>query len=191
MDVFIDPLSSSPPLFVFGAGHVGYHVARLAALVGFQVHVVDDREKFANGDRFAPPIAFTVEAIPGWIGRHPLPSDGYAVVVTRGHRDDLDTLRGLVGQPLKYLGLIGSKAKVARLYDALQAEGCAAAELARVQAPIGLDIGAITPEEIALAIVAELVAVRYGKLDPAPDANGQIVRSSKWTPSLSAAAPNT
>lgn len=182
MDVFIEPVVSAPKVFVFGAGHVGYQVARLASLVGFQVHIVDDREKFVNAERFPEPVSFAVEHIPTWIAGHPLPPDAYCVIVTRGHRDDLEALRGVVQQPLKYLGLIGSRAKVARLFEALGEEGVESGNLRRVHAPIGLDIGAVTPEEIAVAIVAELIAVRYGRIDAGAEAPAQSVRTSKWTP---------
>jgi xanthine dehydrogenase accessory factor len=163
MDVFIEPVEASPEVFIFGAGHVGYCVAKLAHEVGFRVHVVDDREKFANAERFGPDIDVAVEDIPAWLADRQLPSTAYAVIVTRGHRHDLDALRALSAGPLRYLGLIGSKAKVRRIFDALQAEGIEAARLARVHAPIGLDIGAITPQEIAVSIVAELIAVKHGK----------------------------
>src|SRR5687767_2460228 len=112
MEVFIEPVEASPALFVFGAGHVGYFVARMAHEVGFRVHVVDDREKFANSERFGPDIDVAVEDIPAWLEKHTLSATTYAVVVTRGHRHDLDTMRGLLRSPLRYLGLIGSKAKV-------------------------------------------------------------------------------
>lgn len=187
MDVFIEPVVTAPRVFIFGAGHVGYQVARLASLVGFQVHIVDDRAKFANAERFPDPISFAVEHIPSWIDAHPLPPDAYGVIVTRGHRDDLEALRGVARQPLKYLGLIGSKAKVARLYEALGEEGFGSDDLRRIHAPIGLDIGAITPEEIAVAIVAELIAVRYGKVG-AVDSGAEAVRTSKWTPATVAAS---
>jgi xanthine dehydrogenase accessory factor len=86
------------------------------------------------------------------------------VIVTRGHTHDLDALRAVVANPMRYVGLIGSKAKVRRIFDALQEEGIAAESLRPVHAPIGLDIGAITPQEIAVSIVAELIAVKHGKI---------------------------
>jgi xanthine dehydrogenase accessory factor len=164
MQVFIEPVEPSPDLFVFGAGHVGYHVAKLGHEVGFRVHVIDDREKFANSARFGVGIEVVVEQIPAWLEAHRLPPTAYAVIVTRGHTHDLEALRALAGTPLRYLGLIGSKAKVKRIYDALLDEGVPKEALARVHAPIGLDIGAITPQEIAVSIVAELIAVKHGKI---------------------------
>jgi xanthine dehydrogenase accessory factor len=169
MEVFIEPVEASPELFVFGAGHVGFFVGRMAHEVGFRVHVIDDREKFASSERFGPDIDVVVEDIPTWLASRRLPATAYAVIVTRGHRHDLDALRALTANPLRYLGLIGSKAKVRRIFDALLEEGTPPERLQNVYAPIGLDIGAITPQEIAVSIVAELVAVKHGKIAKAGD----------------------
>ena len=163
MDVFIEPVEAAPALYVFGAGHVGYFVGKMAHEVGFRVHVVDDREKFANAERFGQGIDVVVDDIPTWLQAHQLPPTAYAVILTRGHRHDLDALRALTAHPLRYLGLIGSKAKVKRIYDALREEGITVDQLRSVHAPIGLDIGAITPQEIAVSIVAELIAVKHGR----------------------------
>ncbi len=167
MEVYIDPIAPAPRLYIIGAGHVGFHLARAAADSGFRIHVVDDREKFANAERFPSADAIVVEDIADWLHQAELPPSAYVVVVTRGHTHDLDALRALAARDLRYLGLIGSRAKVARVFDALTAEGMPAECLARVHAPIGLDIGAITPAEIAISILAELIAVRHGK-DVAP-----------------------
>ena len=173
MDVYIEPIEPSPELYVIGAGHVGFHLARLANEVGFRVHVVDDREKFANAERFPTAAEIVVEDIPAWIGRSTIPAHAYAVIVTRGHTNDLEALRALAPRELRYLGLIGSRAKVARIYEALTEAHMPADELARVHAPIGLDIGAVTPQEIAVSILAELIAVKHGKEHPI---------SLRWTP---------
>ena len=164
MEVFIEPVEPSPEVYVFGAGHVGYFVVKMAHEVGFKVHVIDDREKFADTERFSEGIDVVVDDIPTWIETHQLPPTAYAVIVTRGHTHDLDALRALTASPLRYLGLIGSKAKVKRLYDALIEEGLSPDALKAVHAPIGLDIGAVTPQEIAVSILAELVAVKHGKI---------------------------
>ena len=164
MEVFIEPVEAAPDVYVFGAGHVGQFVAEFAHEVGFRVHVIDDREKFASRERFAEGIDVVVEHIPTWLENHPLPPTAYGVIVTRGHTHDLDALRALVKSPLRYVGLIGSKAKVRRIFDALLEEGASADTLKPVHAPIGLDIGAITPQEIAVSIVAELIAVKHGKI---------------------------
>ena len=134
---------------------------------GFRTHVLDDREKFANTERFPDAAEVIVDTIPEWLHRADLSPNAYVVIVTRGHTHDLDALRSLAARDLRYLGLIGSKAKVKRIYDALLAEGMPPECLQRVNAPVGLDIGAVSPEEIAVAIMAELIAVRRGKIqDP-------------------------
>ena len=167
MQVYIEPLEATPHLYVIGAGHVGYHLGRLAHTIGFRTHVLDDREKFASQERFPEAQDVIVDTIPDWLHRADLPSNAYVVVVTRGHTHDLDAMRALAARDLRYLGLIGSKAKVKRIYDVLLAEGMPAECLRRVHAPVGLDIGAVSPEEIAIAILAELIAVRRGKIqDP-------------------------
>jgi len=174
MDVYIEPIEPSPELYIIGGGHVGFHLARVAHEVGFRVHVIGDREKFANAERFPTAVEVIVDDIPSWIARVSLPAHAYAVIVTRGHTNDLEALRALAPRELRYLGLIGSRAKVARIYDALVADRIPAGTLKRVNAPIGLDIGAVTPQEIAVSILAELIAVKHGKTHPT---------SMKWTPS--------
>jgi xanthine dehydrogenase accessory factor len=177
MSVFIEPLEAPPALYVFGAGHVGYYLARVASEAGFELHVIDDRAAFANRERFPFAASVVVEDIPTWLAQTALPASAYAVVVTRGHRHDLDALQALSTRELRYLGLIGSRAKVARIYDQLLTEGRATLEqLSRVHAPIGLDIGAVTPQEIAVSIAAELVAIRRGKAMAIADA------SLRWMP---------
>jgi xanthine dehydrogenase accessory factor len=165
MEVFIEPVEAAPDVYIFGAGHVGYSLARMAHDTGFRVHVIDDREKFANAERFEAGTDVIVDDIPTWLQAHQLPSTAYAVVVTRGHKHDIDALRALASSNLRYVGLIGSRAKVKRIYDALRDEGISPEMLSRVHAPIGLDIGAITPQEIAVSILAELIGVKHGKLD--------------------------
>jgi xanthine dehydrogenase accessory factor len=163
MDVYIEPIEPSPELYIVGAGHVGFHLARIAEEVGFRVHVADDREKFANAERFPTAAEIVVEDIPAWIAGASIPAHAYVVIVTRGHTNDLEALRALATRDLRYLGLIGSRAKVARIYDELLGAGMPADTLTRVHAPIGLDIGAVTPQEIAVSILAELIAVKHGK----------------------------
>lgn len=162
MDVFIEPLDPSPRLYIVGAGHVSQHLARIAHVAGFRVHVLDDRERFASRDRFPEAAEIAVDDLAAWLGATDLPPSAYVVVVTRGHAHDLDAMRALAGRELRYVGMIGSRAKVAKIMGALADEGAPPDWLARVRAPIGLRIGAVTPEEIAVSIVAELVAVRRG-----------------------------
>jgi xanthine dehydrogenase accessory factor len=178
MDVYIEPIEPSPELYVIGAGHVGFHLARLAHEVGFRVRVVDDREKFANAERFPTATEIVVDDVPAWIERTTIPAHAYTVIVTRGHTNDLEALRALAPRELRYLGLIGSRAKIARIFEALRSDQMPEEHLARVHAPIGLDIGAVTPQEIAVSILAELIAVKHGKFASRDAAE----RSMKWTP---------
>jgi xanthine dehydrogenase accessory factor len=181
MEVFIEPIEPAPAVYIFGAGHVGQFVGRVAHEAGFRVHVVDDREKFANRERFPEAAEIIVDDIPTWLSNSSLPSSAYAVVVTRGHRHDLDALRALAPRNLRYLGLIGSRAKVKRIYDVLVEDGTVPIDrLETIHAPIGLDIGAVTPQEIAVSIVAELIAIRRGKADAVAAA------SLRWMPKLRA-----
>ena len=162
MDVFIEPLDPAPPLCIVGAGHVSRLLAEVAARVGFRVTVLDDREKFANAERFPGAAEVVVDGIASWLAAADLPETAFAVVVTRGHTHDLEAMRALANRPLRYVGMIGSRAKVARILEALRESGASPDWLSAVRAPIGLAIGAVTPEEIAISIVAELVAVRRG-----------------------------
>ncbi len=163
MEVYIEPLEPAAHLFLVGAGHVSEHLARFAAHTGFQVHVIDDRQKFANSERFPDAKDIVVDTIPDALARIDWPANSYLVVVTRGHKYDFDALRAVAGRSFRYAGMIGSRAKVKRIFDELVAGGCPADWLQQVHAPIGLDIGAVTPAEIAVSILAEMIAVRNGK----------------------------
>lgn len=160
--VFYDPLLPPERLLVLGGGHVGRAVAAAAHAVGFAVTVADDRAEYLAPERFPAGVetllggyAETVEAF-SW------DASAYAVIVTRGHLADLESLRAVLGKPWRYAGLIGSRRKVRLLTDQVLADGFDPAKVASVNAPIGLDIGAETPEELAVSIVGELVAVRRG-----------------------------
>ena len=108
MEVFIEPIEASPAVYIFGAGHVGYYLGRIAHEAGFAVHVIDDRAAFANRERFPFATEVIVDDIPQWLQNTPLPATAYAVIVTRGHRNDLDALRALAPQALRYIGLTGA-----------------------------------------------------------------------------------
>ena len=159
LEVFIEPVLPPSELYLFGAGHVSLNVCKVAQLAGFNVHVVDDREAYASRERFpeAEVIAGDFDEV---LARLALPEGAYVVIVTRGHRDDMRVLRWAVETQARYIGMIGSRRKVLTTYKELEKEGVAAEKLERVNAPVGLEIGAVTPEEIAVAIVAEMIAVR-------------------------------
>ena len=159
LEVFVEPILPQPVVYLFGGGHVSMAVAKAAQAAGFGVAVVDDREAFANADRF--PMAHEI-----YIGFEDAfekirpNASSYLVIVTRGHKEDMRVLAWAVRTEARYVGMIGSRRKVFSVYKALQQEGYRIEEFERVFAPMGLEIGALSPEEIALSIVAELVAVR-------------------------------
>jgi xanthine dehydrogenase accessory factor len=185
MDVFIEPIEPAPRLYIIGAGHVGYQLGQIAPTVGFRLHIVDDRQKFANHERFCAADEVIVEDVAEWARGAAIPESAFVVVLTRGHRQDFDVLRALADRTFRYVGLIGSRAKVARLTDALLADGVSPDWLRQLHAPIGFDIGAVSPEEIAVAILAELIAVRRGKVE-----DGKPALSLQWTaPPIRAAEP--
>lgn len=160
LEVFIEPVLPPAILYVFGAGHVAINLCRAASNAGFDVIVADDRSSYATKERF--PDAREVHALdfePATQQFDPNESS-YIVIVTRGHHDDMRILRWAVQTRARYVGMIGSKRKVIEISKTLQNEGLPAHLFERVHAPIGLDIGAITPEEIAVAITAELIAIR-------------------------------
>ena len=162
MEVFIEPIQSVPTLLLFGAGHVAQPLARLAHAVGFRVEVADDRPKFANPGRFPDAAKVVVEAPREAAASLSLGRSSYAVVVTRGHRGDADALEAVVGRGLKFVGLLGSKAKLVHVLTELEDRGVPAEARAEVRCPLGIEIGAETPEEIAVSILSEMVAVRRG-----------------------------
>ncbi len=160
MEVYLEPILPDPVLFIFGAGHVGQCAAATAQSVGFKIAVVDDRIKYANSERF--PGADTVYVGP-WdevFKKLPINNSSYILIATRGHQFDLTCLRFSVRSPAKYIGLLGSRRKTRLLFEVLEKEGIDPVNFQRVFAPVGLEIGSETPEEIAVSIVAELVAVR-------------------------------
>jgi xanthine dehydrogenase accessory factor len=160
LEVFIEPILPPALLYVFGAGHVAANLCQVAASAGFDLIVTDDRTSYATKERF--PSAREVHALDFDEATKQLdPNEAsYIVIVTRGHRDDMRLLRWAVQTRARYIGMIGSKRKVIGIFKTLQEEGVPAHLFDRVHAPIGLDIGAVTPEEIAVAITAELIAFR-------------------------------
>jgi len=168
ISVLLEKIEPEPGLIICGAGHVGAALARLAALVGYRVTLIDDRAEFVNRELFSAPGENNVELVlaDDWsqatgaaIGN----GRGVSVaIVTRGHKQDEDCLRAVVAAAPDYVGMIGSKRRTNIVLDKLRSEGASDADLNKVRAPIGLDIGAVSPEEVALAILAEIVAQRRG-----------------------------
>ena len=159
LEVFVEPILPQPVACIFGGGHISMALARCASAAGFGIVVIDDREQFANPERFpmAQELHTSYEAA---FARLQPNSSSYLVIVTRGHRDDMRVLAWAVRTPARYVGMIGSKRKVLSVYQALEKEGYSPDEFAGVYAPMGLEIGALSPDEIATSITAELIAVR-------------------------------
>ena len=162
MSVFLEKVDPSPTLWIFGAGHVGTQLAHVAQIAHFKVMVVDEREEWAGADRFADGIDVIetdpidhIKAIP------PAPED-YVVIVTHAHDLDETIIRQLEPHSLRYLGMIGSRGKWARFVDRFDARGIKVEAVERVFCPVGVDIGALTPAEIAISITAQLVEIRRG-----------------------------
>ena len=170
--ILIERITTPPHLILCGAGHVSVTTAEIAKAVGFTVTVIDEREDFANRDRF--PTADTICTMPfvQALDRINDPN-AYYVIVTRGHRDDRACLERILRKPYVYCGMIGSKSKIHAVYANMLAQGYTEQQLRTVHAPIGLEIGAVTPEEIAVCIVAELIQVKNGS-----------VRGSEWDRAL-------
>src|SRR5450432_532247 len=160
LEVFIEPVLPPALLYIFGAGHVAYNLYKVAGIAGFDVIVVDDRASYANRERFPEAREVIAEDFEDVTRRLHVPESAYIVIVTRGHRDDMRILRWAVNLNTRYLGMIGSRRKTISIYKELEQEGIAADKFADIHAPVGLEIGAVTPEEIAVAIVAEMIAVR-------------------------------
>jgi xanthine dehydrogenase accessory factor len=160
LEIFVEPILPPAELFIFGAGHVAASLYKVARIAGFDVTIVDDREAYANRERFPEARQVIAEDFDKAAAKLLPRESSYIVIVTRGHRDDMRMLRWAVQTPARYIGMIGSKRKTITIFKELQNEGLAAQLFDRVHAPVGLDIGAITPEEIAVSITAELIAAR-------------------------------
>ncbi len=160
LEIFVEPILPPAELYVFGAGHVATSLYRVARIAGFDITVVDDREAYASRARFPEAQEVIAEDFDKVTARLQISESSYVVIATRGHRDDMRVLRWAVQTPARYIGMIGSKRKTITIFKELQQEGLAPELFDRVHAPVGLDIGAITPEEIAVAITAEIIAKR-------------------------------
>jgi xanthine dehydrogenase accessory factor len=161
LEIFVEPILPQPVLYIFGGGHVSIALANAAYSAGFAIGIIDDRESFANRERF--PMAQEIHcSFEDAFAKIKPTAATYMVIVTRGHKDDMRVLAWAVGTDPRYVGMIGSKRKVLSVYRALEKDGIPPEKFAGVHAPVGLDIGALTPEEIAISITAELIAVRRG-----------------------------
>lgn len=160
LEIFIEPVLPTPLLYIFGGGHVSLQLYKTARNAGFDVIVTDDRDMYANTERFPDARQVIAEDFDKALAQLNPGESSYVVIATRGHRDDMRVLRWAVQTPARYIGMIGSKRKAITVYRELVKEGLKPELFDRVHSPVGLDIGAITPEEIAVSITAELIALR-------------------------------
>lgn len=160
VEIYVEPVLPPPRAILFGAGHISRSLAKIASLVGFSVTVVDDRESFASREHFPDADGICAEPYESAFEKLAIDGNCYVVIVTRGHRDDMRVLRLAVATPARYIAMVGSRRKVLETVEELRKQGVPAEAFERLHAPMGLDIGAVTPEEIAVAVVAEMIAVR-------------------------------
>ena len=160
LNIFVEPVVPQPRAVIFGGGHVSKSISKIANLAGFSTIIVDDREAFANRERFPEAEETYAEEYEAVFPKLPVTSSSYLIIVTRGHRDDMRVLRWAVTTPARYIAMIGSKRKTISVVHELEKEGIPRKQFEKVFAPMGLEIGAETPEEIAISVVAEMIAVR-------------------------------
>jgi len=160
LNIFVEPVIPQPRAFIFGGGHVSKGISKIATLAGFSTSIIDNRQAFANQERFPEAEATYAEEYEDVFPKLPVNSSSYIVIVTRGHRDDMRVLRWAVNTPARYIAMIGSKRKTISVVHELEREGIPREAFEKVFAPMGLEIGAELPEEIAISVVAEMIAVR-------------------------------
>jgi len=165
-DYLFEPVAGQPQLVLFGGGHVSKAIARIASLAGFGLTVVDDRPAFSNEERFPEAGATIVAEFAKAFDRLAIAPSSYLVIVTRGHRHDEEVLEQAIRTPAAYIGMIGSQRKIAAAFEHIVERGGSREALRRVHTPVGIEIGALTAEEIAVSIVAELIRVRRGAALP-------------------------
>jgi len=178
VEIFIDAYPAPSTLYIFGGVHVGIPLSKYAKILGYRVKVIDPRGVFATRERFADVDELVIEHPEDYLGRTRFNENCAVVVLTHEPRYDEPVLKAALGTMAGYVGAIGSRATHRARLDRLRAQGVSEEALARIHSPIGLDIGSQAPEEIALAIIAEIVAVRHGKAAaPLRDAAGALAAS--------------
>lgn len=159
--VYIEPIIPISTLYIFGGGHISFPLAKIGKILGFQVVVIDDRKEYANPERFPEADKTIADDYSNVFSPIAINKFSYIVIVTRGHAHDQTVLEWAITTNAEYIGMIGSRNKIRKVYDNLIAKGVKEEDLKRVHAPIGLDIKAETPEEIAVSIMAEIIRVRH------------------------------
>lgn len=162
VEVFVEAVLPDPKLVILGAGHLGQAIAGLAHRVGFRVTVVDDRAAFASSERFPDAERIVVAPFESGLDDVPVDANTYLLIVTRGHKHDQVATEQAIRRDARYVGLVGSRRKIKIIVEALLAKGYEPARFENLYAPIGIAIGSETPEEIAVSVVAELIALRKG-----------------------------
>ena len=190
-ELFIEGYTTPPTLVIMGGGHIGKATAVVAKSLGFRIYVVDDRPEFANAERFPEAEAIVVADYSKGLDQVPINANTYIIVATRGHREDDYALEAAIGTPATYVGLLGSRRKTLLIYKHLLKKGHSPEVLRKVRSPVGLDIAALTPEEIAISIMSEIIMVRRGgKGGPMQMADKYFNRAleqaevGKWAPSV-------
>ena len=161
-EVFVEGFTTPPTLVMVGGGHVGKATADLAQQLGYRVYVADDRPEFSNAERFPYAEQVIVAPYDQWSDRVELNVNSFVVVATRGHRFDDMALESALKTRARYIGLLGSRRKTLMIYRRLMEQGVAKERIKEVYAPVGLNIGALTPEELAVSIMSEIIMVRRG-----------------------------
>lgn len=182
LEIYIEPIIATPTLYLFGAGHVGLATYRIARSAGFDVVLIDDRTAFANRERYPDAKHIIVAELDAAMASLMVRPTAYILIFTPSHMTDMRVLRWAVGTPARYIGMMGSKRKVTGIFHELQKEGVPAERFQAVHAPVGLDIGAQPPEEIAISVVAEMIACRrrsraalpHLRLDATPPADARL-----------------
>ena len=163
VEVFVEPILATPTVYVFGAGHVSKFISKVAVLAGFNSVIIDNRPQYANAERFPEATQIFSESFEAaFEAIHPN-EFSYIVIVTRGHQEDQTVLGWAAGTRARYIGMIGSKVKKRTLFQNLREEGIPQEALDRVQSPMGVEINAILPEEIAVSVVAQMIAYRRSR----------------------------
>jgi xanthine dehydrogenase accessory factor len=160
LEVFVECITPQPVALVFGGGHISKSLSKVLDLAGFKVSIIDNREAYANQERFPEATGVYAEEYEDVFPKLEVNESTYLVIVTRGHRDDMRVLRWAIGTRARYIAMIGSKRKTISVIKELEKEGISRSAFERVFAPMGLEIGAVSPEEIAVSVTAEMIAVR-------------------------------
>jgi xanthine dehydrogenase accessory factor len=160
LNVYLEPVLPIPSCFIFGAGHISKSLSKIATQAGFRTIIIDNRDTYANQERFPEAAEVHAAEYEEVFPKLAVNNASYFIIVTRGHKDDMRVLRWAVTQPVRYMGMIGSKRKTIEVVKHLRREGVALEKLAKLHAPMGFEIGAVTPEEIAVSVVAEMIQRR-------------------------------